>query len=311
MKKSERLNQELIFLSNKHAFHLIDLMREFNISKRTALRDVQELENMGLSIYVENGRYGGYKIISQNLLTPIYFNNDEVLAIFFALKALDLLSTTPFQKSYTQISEKLLATIPKEQQHKILKTLDFVTYHNVPPVSHVKYLSSILKSIIYEQTVHIRYTQYKKVDTELQIYELFYRNGIWFCSAYDIKNDKWGTFRCDYIEQLTINLSRKNNYTKEQLAEFQKQYESTYHNVTFKCQLTPFGVEQYSKNNYPNMNLEYIKGTPYITGGYNIEELDYMVNYLIALGENVHIIYPKQLKEAYLNKLNNIIDKYE
>ncbi|MCS5431617.1 transcriptional regulator, partial [Staphylococcus aureus] len=65
------------------------------------------------------------------------------------------------------------------------------------------------------------------------------------------------------------------------------------------------------KNNYPNMNLEYIKGTPYITGGYNIEELDYMVNYLIALGENVHIIYPKQLKEAYLNKLNNIIDKYE
>ena len=42
MKKSERLNQELIFLSNKHAFHLIDLMREFNISKRTAKREEKE-----------------------------------------------------------------------------------------------------------------------------------------------------------------------------------------------------------------------------------------------------------------------------
>ena len=50
----------------------------------------------------------------------------------------------------------------------------------------------------------------------------------------------------------------------------------------------------------------YIKSTPYNTGGYNIEELDYMVSYLIALGENVHIIY-LTTKEAYLNKLNNII----
>lgn len=100
MKKSERLNQELIFLSNKSTFHLNDIMQAFNISKRTALRDIQELEAMGLALYVENGRYGGYKLLSQNLLTPIYFNNNEILAIFFALKALDILSTTPFEKSY-------------------------------------------------------------------------------------------------------------------------------------------------------------------------------------------------------------------
>ena len=43
MKKSERLNQELIFLSGKAAFQLSDLMAEFGISKRTALRDVAEL----------------------------------------------------------------------------------------------------------------------------------------------------------------------------------------------------------------------------------------------------------------------------
>ncbi len=35
-------------------------MQAFNISKRTALRDIQELEVMGLALYVENGRYGGY-----------------------------------------------------------------------------------------------------------------------------------------------------------------------------------------------------------------------------------------------------------
>lgn len=43
MKKSERLNQELIFLSDKYSFQLKDLETEFGISKRTALRDIEEL----------------------------------------------------------------------------------------------------------------------------------------------------------------------------------------------------------------------------------------------------------------------------
>ncbi len=83
MKKSERLNRELIFLSDKYSFQLKDLESEFGISKRTALRDVEELEAMGLAFYVENGRYGGYRLINQSPLVPIYFNKEEVQAVFF------------------------------------------------------------------------------------------------------------------------------------------------------------------------------------------------------------------------------------
>ncbi|GLF86206.1 MULTISPECIES: HTH domain-containing protein [Bacillus] len=86
MKKSERLNQELIFLSDKHSFQLKDLQSEFGISKRTALRDIEELESMGLAFYVENGRHGGYRLVNQSPLVPIYFNIEEVQAIFLLLK---------------------------------------------------------------------------------------------------------------------------------------------------------------------------------------------------------------------------------
>ena len=86
------------FLKDKSSFHLKDLMVEFNISKSTAIRDIKALEEMGLALYVENGRFGGYKIVSENLLTPIYFNNNEMLAIFYALKSMSALTTTPFEK---------------------------------------------------------------------------------------------------------------------------------------------------------------------------------------------------------------------
>ena len=114
MKRAERLNQELIFLSSKKSFNLSDLMKEFNISKRTALRDIQDLEFMGLPFYVENGRNGGYKLINEKLIIPIHFDIGEITSVFFALKSLELLSTTPFEKSYPLLYKKLLATLPDE-----------------------------------------------------------------------------------------------------------------------------------------------------------------------------------------------------
>lgn len=57
MKKSERLNQELIFLKDKKSFQLRDLIDGFAISKRTALRDIAELEALGVPLYTETGRW--------------------------------------------------------------------------------------------------------------------------------------------------------------------------------------------------------------------------------------------------------------
>lgn len=49
---------------------------------------------------------------------------------------------------------------------------------------------------------------------------------------------------------------------------------------------------------------------PFIVGGYNDNEFDYMIEYLISLGNNVKIIYPETLKNGYLMELNKIIENY-
>lgn len=84
--KIRTIKPRTYFLSDKHSFQLKDLQSEFGISKRTALRDMEELESMGLAFYVENGRHGGYRLVNQSPLVPIYFQIDEVQAIFSLLK---------------------------------------------------------------------------------------------------------------------------------------------------------------------------------------------------------------------------------
>lgn len=58
------------------------------------------------------------------------------------------------------------------------------------------------------------------------------------------------------------------------------------------------------------MKLEEVDNQPHIIGNFNKEELDYMVHYLIGLGDNVKIEYPKLLKNAYIKKLKEILKKY-
>ncbi|AOC55531.1 MULTISPECIES: helix-turn-helix transcriptional regulator [Bacillus] len=310
MKKSERLNQELIFLSDKYSFQLKDLETEFGISKRTALRDMEELESMGLAFYVENGRHGGYRLVNQSPLVPIYFNIDEVQAIFFALKALDLVSATPFKKSYSQIRQKLFATMSDERKQMITETLDVIHYYNVAPVSEQNQLELILQAMMEDQIVKMTYTQNENKRIRLQFLELFYRNGIWFTKAYDVRNKKWGIYRCDFMKDVMIEEEIRDTFTKEELKELQLEYEKTYHDISFKCRLTEQGKEKFLKNHYPNMRLEIVDDTPYIMGGYNQEELSYMTHYLISFGKHVKIEYPDELKESYLNQLQEMVDQY-
>lgn len=143
MKKSERLNQELIFLKDRKSFQLRDLMEEFGISKRMALRDIAELEALGAPLYTEAGRLGGYRLLPHALSIPVYFRDAEIAAILFALQALQNLTTTPFDKSYRQIYDKLWAALSSGQQEELRHRLAHVAYHSIPSVTTNPFLKEI------------------------------------------------------------------------------------------------------------------------------------------------------------------------
>ncbi|MDR0300191.1 MAG: WYL domain-containing protein [Streptococcaceae bacterium] len=303
MKKAERLNLELIFLRNKHEFHLKDLVEKFDISRRTALRDVEDLLAMGLPAYSVTGPAGGYHLINQKLLTPVTFSQAEIQAIFFALHALELVSSTPFEQAYPQIQEKLLATLPISQQAAISQLLSSVHYVQRAPLQTNQPLSLILQSILEGQILSLTYSQHQISHLELQIYELFYRDGIWFCSAWDFVNESWGTFRCDYISDCRLAENQEHVKTMSELVALGTHHEANYHEIPFSCKLTAKGQERFKRHHYPFMRLE----NEQLLGGYNPKELDYLVDYLISFAGEMTIISPLELKSSYELKLKEMI----
>jgi len=106
MKKSERLNSMLIYLMDRVTFHLADLMKQFNISRSTALRDILSLEELGLPVYSEPGRYGGYRILENRQIPPISFKDDEVFALYFSMLTLESYQSTPFHMAFDNLKKK-------------------------------------------------------------------------------------------------------------------------------------------------------------------------------------------------------------
>lgn len=168
----------------------------------------------------------------------------------------------------------------------------------------------MLTSILENKILNIIYTQYKYENKKILVYDLFYRNGVWFSNSLDIENNQWGIYRCDFIEKCAINNDFIINYNREELKKSLEKHENTFKNIDFKCQITKFGKELFQKDNYPTMELvENSKGI-FIKGKFNINELHYLVHYLISFGTNLAILYPDFLITKYLENLEFMKNNY-
>lgn len=313
MTKSERLNLELAFLADKKTFQLKDLMSEFHISKRTALRDISALEALGLPLFSEVGSGGGYQILQHRPLIPVIFNDQEISAIFFALGALKNLTSTPFPQSYVRITDKLLAVLSHDQQ-KIVKTMQkAIHYYSGGSISKPIFLQDFLAAILQTKLAVIRCPKRFGVQSiSIQPLELLYRNGIWFCETAFLMDDssiKWGTLRIDQIESFIFSEDEA-IVARSQLYELQRQYEKNHHDILFRCHLTHQGAERFKKNHYPNMQIRASTDGYELFGGYNSDEYEYMLSYLLSYGTEVTVLEPDELRKGYVKKLNEILNRY-
>jgi len=308
MKKAERLNQELIFLRHRNRFQLNDLIENFKISKRTALRDIVDLEALGLPMYHEAGRYGYYQVISQKFLTPIQFNEAEIQAVFFAVNAMQSLSDTPFNRNYQRIREKLLAELSENQRVQVEKVSKHIYFYDTAPITTVPHLDVLMQSLLAETTVQL---VYGKDDQRmfLQLFDLFYRQGVWFCNAQNITTGQFGTYRCDLMRDVIMQNQPQQRYTLTELQQLYEVYEATHHQTVFRCVVTERGKEHFLRNHYPNMTLVREEESWIITGGYHADELAYMAQYILGFGENIQIVYPAELRQTTVALLERIMQQ--
>ncbi|MGM0169325.1 hypothetical protein IGI39_003641 [Enterococcus sp. AZ135] len=311
MKKSERIQQELFFVNNHKEFNLTDIMNEFQISRSTALRDLAELEDLGVPLYIENGRYGGYKVLPSSLLPPIYFTEKEIFSVFFSLQLLDLLSGSPFGSAHSTVKRKLLNTFSEEKQEKIAAATDSVHYAGIDQIETAKNLEELFSTILKNEPINIRYTRYTQKVKQILPIRLTLMDGYWYCIAIDVAKKEMRTYRCDYIEDIEAEVDHPQSLSKEEINQILTTQQKDYRDTPFRVRLSVKGKEHFLKNKFPNMRLTAVEHDFFIVGEFNANELAFLTNYFLGFGEHAEILEPEILREEYTKLIEKVLSRYK
>lgn len=60
MNKTERINLIMRYINNRAQFTIKEIMHEFDISKATAIRDINEIQKIGFPLVAERERDRGF-----------------------------------------------------------------------------------------------------------------------------------------------------------------------------------------------------------------------------------------------------------
>ncbi|TYV40265.1 helix-turn-helix transcriptional regulator [Listeria monocytogenes] len=306
MKKSERLNDMMLFLNDKNVFQLSDIMTKYDISRSTAIRDVKSLEEIGMPIYSERGRNGHYQVLRNRLLSPIVFNIDEVFALYFSMLTLKAYETTPFHLSVEKLKTKFERCLSAEKIEMLRKTEEVFSLGYIKHNNQCEFLDVILQFTMEEKVCQINYDK-KGIEKTyvVQFYNISSAYGQWYVTSYNFETKRMQVFRCDRI----LELEENHAFEAKKLTDLKSETDYLYKKkdaINFEVEIASNGVDLFFKENYPSMKLNQEQGRNVIRGFYNRGEEPFIINYLLGFGDKIKMIQPDSLKEMLLNELKSL-----
>ena len=112
MNRFERALAILLLLRSGKTWSAPSLGQRLGVSTRTIYRDIETLCGVGVPIYAEAGREGGYRLVEGYFLPPIAFTVGEATSLLTGLALLDRLRAKPFAAELETSAHKLLAVVP-------------------------------------------------------------------------------------------------------------------------------------------------------------------------------------------------------
>jgi len=310
MKKSERIHDLMIYLNGKNSFNLKDIINKYQISKSTALRDIQSLESIGMPIYSQQGRNGYYGILPNRLLSPIIFTVDEMYALYFAMLTLRDYQTTPFHLSTTVLKNKFEMCLSDEKKNQLRKMESILRMGGIKHFNESKFLKDILAFSIDNKVCQVEYTKNAITQTYyVQFFNISSSFGQWYTTALNFQLEKPIVLRCDKIS----SIMESKRYVAKDLLELDTsnfEFFKSADAIDFRIEITQKGVDKFYKENYPSMKLEMIDSRFYINGYYNQGEEDFITNYLVSYGKQILSIFSEELKGSIINTLKELDSYY-
>ncbi|KLA21997.1 hypothetical protein B4080_0581 [Bacillus cereus] len=311
MSKAKRLLDILIFASAKKAFTAQEIADEFNISVRTVHRYILDLSDMGLPIYAEQGRNGGYKVLTNRVIPPILFTEEEAVSIFFAFQSLSYYKDLPFNTEINSVTHKLYSSLQHDAKAKVDKIRSYIAFWNPKRTIETPLLNEVLTAAIENKNLHFQYESKSRIKTKhVHPIGVYAHDGLWYLPAYDFNVEKTLLYRVDRI--LSILSTEENEDTFMNLEEWFASNSHVVHNPTqLHVLLSTEGVRQCKSLPYlEEFVVTNENGTGYIHSTIDKGEINFITPLFYRLGKDAKVLEPIELIDGLRMRAKEVLHMY-
>lgn len=181
-----------------------ELAERLEVDGRTVRRYITILQDLGIPIEGERGRYGAYHLRPGYKLPPLMFSDDEALAVVLGLLAAQRLGMTGAAPAVEGARAKIERVLPEQLRAKLQAVQESLVF-DVPPLERAPDSETVIllgTAAHQRRRVRLRYRSPKtETETEREInpYGLLYRAGSWYMAAYCHLRSDMRLFRIDRV----------------------------------------------------------------------------------------------------------------
>ncbi|WNQ12815.1 YafY family protein [Paenibacillus aurantius] len=312
MTKAQLLYNLLMYVNAKRRFTAQDVAYEFGVSVRTAHRYLADLGEMGVPLYTEPGRGGGYRVLDNRTLPPVLFDEEEAFAIFFAFQALTYYHSHPFDIHVGSVSRKLYAGLPEETKRKVDRLDSVLAFWSQKRTVPSPFLKEILEAASEQQLILMKYES-KSVNTVREVAPLgiYATNGFWYMPAYDRAYGEIRLFRTDRM--VSVERTQQPFPPQMPLPDWLERHtrQTPEAPVRLYVELTREGLRQCRSQ--PWLEPYIVAVTPeqgYVEMEIDRKEWEFVTQYFFRLGTSVKVMEPREMADHIRKQAHELVLHY-
>jgi predicted DNA-binding transcriptional regulator YafY len=181
-----------------------ELAERLEVDLRTIRRYVTMLQDLGIPVEAERGRYGGYRLLAGYRLPPLMLTDDEALAVTLGLRAtlsLGLAAAAPAVHGALAKVERVLPPDVRRRVNAVQQTLT-IDLDQQPLAPATETLLTFAEAARERRQVWMRYAASGGAVTERVVdpYGLVHLVGRWYVAGYCHLRQDQRVFRLDRVE---------------------------------------------------------------------------------------------------------------
>jgi predicted DNA-binding transcriptional regulator YafY len=289
-----------------------ELADRLEVDPRTVRRYVSMLQELGVPVESEPGRYGGYRLRPGYKLPPMMFTEEEALALILGLLVARRLGLSEAAPAVEGARAKLDRVLPDQLRGRIQAVqgaLAFTPWRgNVTP-SDPATLLALTSAAQFNRRVHLRYQSGEELtERSVDPYGVVHHQGRWYAVGWCHLRDDVRMFRLDRIvglQALDQTFARPLDFD---CAEFLLHSFATMPYGWPIEVLLELSMEEARRRVAPDAGtLEPTRGGVVLR--LQADNLDWMARMLVQIGCPFRVLHPPELRTA-VRKLAHDLKRY-